>query len=130
MRRITATPHPTSTRSRQRRALRQRLRLRRTLSAEPHCADLGLFGIRNGVVNHGGVAAELRPESFRRTRSVCGPPGCRRGDLSHSLGSVVAGARTWSEGGHYHCRGRLPGYLERLRATGRSTWADVLELDE
>ena len=30
------------------------------------------------------------------------------------------------EGGPFHCRGRLPGYLERLRATGRGGWADVL----
>ena len=32
-----------------------------------------------------------------------------------------------AEGGPYHCRGRLPAYLERLRATGRSAWAEVLE---
>ena len=32
-----------------------------------------------------------------------------------------------SEGGPYHCRERLPAYLERLRATGRSAWAEVLE---
>lgn len=31
-----------------------------------------------------------------------------------------------SEGGPYHTRGHLPRYLERLRATGRSGWADVL----
>lgn len=31
-----------------------------------------------------------------------------------------------AEGGPYHCRGRLPAYLDRLRATGRSAWADVL----
>lgn len=30
------------------------------------------------------------------------------------------------EGGPFHCRGHLPAYLERLRATGRSRWADVL----
>lgn len=32
-----------------------------------------------------------------------------------------------SEGGPYHVRGHLPAYLERLRATGRSGWADLLE---
>ena len=31
------------------------------------------------------------------------------------------------EGGPYHVRGHLPAYLERLRATGRDGWADVLE---
>jgi len=30
------------------------------------------------------------------------------------------------EGGPYHVRGHLPAYLERLRATGRSGWADAL----
>ncbi|NNE72141.1 MAG: sulfatase [Acidimicrobiales bacterium] len=30
------------------------------------------------------------------------------------------------EGGPYHCRGHLDGYLERLRETGRGNWADVL----
>ncbi len=30
------------------------------------------------------------------------------------------------EGGPYHVRGHLPAYLDRLRATGRSHWADAL----
>jgi len=30
------------------------------------------------------------------------------------------------EGGPYHCRGQLPGYLDRLRETGRADWADIL----
>ena len=30
------------------------------------------------------------------------------------------------EGGPFHTRGHLPGYLERLRETGRSAWAEVL----
>ncbi len=30
------------------------------------------------------------------------------------------------EGGPFHCRGHLPRYLERLRATGRAEWADRL----
>lgn len=30
------------------------------------------------------------------------------------------------EGGAYHARGQLPNYLERLRATGRTAWADRL----
>lgn len=31
-----------------------------------------------------------------------------------------------AEGGPFHTRGELPAYLERLRATGRSAWADRL----
>lgn len=31
-----------------------------------------------------------------------------------------------AEGGPYHVRGHLPAYLERLRATDRGEWADVL----
>lgn len=31
-----------------------------------------------------------------------------------------------AEGGPFHTRRHLPGYLERLRATGRGHWADVL----
>jgi Arylsulfatase A and related enzymes len=31
------------------------------------------------------------------------------------------------EGGPYHCRGELPGYLEHLRATGRAAAAEKLE---
>ena len=31
------------------------------------------------------------------------------------------------EGGPYHCRGHLSTCLDRLRATGRSSWADILE---
>jgi hypothetical protein len=31
-----------------------------------------------------------------------------------------------AEGGPYHVRGHLPAYLDRLRGTGRSGWADDL----
>jgi len=31
-----------------------------------------------------------------------------------------------AEGGPYHTRGHLPAYLDRLRATGRGEWADLL----
>jgi len=42
------------------------------------------------------------------------------GDQTDPMQTVLA------EGGPYHTRGHLPSYLERLRATGRSHWADVL----
>jgi hypothetical protein len=31
-----------------------------------------------------------------------------------------------AEGGPFHVRRHLPAYLDRLRATGRARWADVL----
>ena len=42
------------------------------------------------------------------------------GDLGDPMEIVL------DEGGPLHVRGHLPAYLERLRATGRSQWADVL----
>jgi len=42
------------------------------------------------------------------------------GDLGDPMDVVLA------EGGPYHVRGHLPAYLDRLRQTGRSEWADVL----
>lgn len=47
-------------------------------------------------------------------------PGAARG--RDPLANVVA------EGGPYHVRGQLPAYLVRLRATGRSGKADLLEM--
>jgi hypothetical protein len=69
-------------------------------------------------------------------------------DLAPGAPQVVADARarlaTWTaaqlertgledplevvrrEGGPFHVRRHLPAYLERLRSTGRSHWADVL----
>ncbi|WP_420639148.1 sulfatase [Candidatus Poriferisocius sp.] len=42
------------------------------------------------------------------------------GDRSDPMETVLA------EGGPYHVRGHLPAYLDRLRTTGRSHWADQL----
>lgn len=46
--------------------------------------------------------------------------------LGRSLSPVDPLQTVLDEGGPYHCRRRLPAYLERLRSTGRSAWADVL----
>jgi len=46
-------------------------------------------------------------------------PGAARG--RDPLQNVIA------EGGPFHVRGALPAYLKRLRETGRTQWADVLE---
>ena len=49
------------------------------------------------------------------TEQIQGAPG-----LVDPIAVVLA------EGGPYHVRGHLPAYLERLRATGRGHWAEVL----
>ena len=46
-------------------------------------------------------------------------PGAARG--RDPLQNVIA------EGGPFHVRGALPAYSKRLRETGRTQWADVLE---
>ena len=47
--------------------------------------------------------------------------------LSRSYSPVDPMKIVLEEGGPYHCRGRLSTYVKRLRATGRSAWAEVLE---
>ncbi len=49
------------------------------------------------------------------------------GQLARSYSPVDPMSIVQSEGGPYHTRHRLPGYLDRLRATGRGEWAEVLE---
>ncbi|MDP2292287.1 MAG: sulfatase-like hydrolase/transferase [Actinomycetota bacterium] len=44
--------------------------------------------------------------------------------LPHARDDVDPLAVVMAEGGPYHVRGHLPAYLDRLRATGRSQWAD------
>ncbi len=46
--------------------------------------------------------------------------------LERSLSPVDPMEIVLAEGGPYHTRRHLPGYLNRLRDTGRSDWADVL----
>jgi arylsulfatase A-like enzyme len=46
--------------------------------------------------------------------------------LARSFSPVDPMEIVMAEGGPFHCRGELPAYLERLRATGRSVWADRL----
>jgi hypothetical protein len=46
------------------------------------------------------------------------------------ISSPLDGDPLWTvlrEGGPKHVRGELPAYLERLRATGRGRWAELLE---
>jgi arylsulfatase A-like enzyme len=65
------------------------------------------------------------PERVRHAQSL----------LQRWLAEVVARSPTGSdpldtvirEGGPFHVRGQLPSYLERLRATDRSEWAERLE---
>lgn len=46
--------------------------------------------------------------------------------LARSTGATDPMDIAMAEGGPFHTRDQLPAYLERLRATGRSTWADRL----
>tara|TARA_Y100001936_G_scaffold6993_1_gene6160 strand:- start:4671 stop:5444 length:774 start_codon:yes stop_codon:yes gene_type:complete len=46
--------------------------------------------------------------------------------LSRSYSPIDPLEIVLDEGGPFHVRGHLPSYLERLRNTGRSHWADVL----
>ncbi len=46
--------------------------------------------------------------------------------LARSYAPVDPMTIVGAEGGPYHTRHRLPGYLDRLRATGRREWADQL----
>ena len=46
--------------------------------------------------------------------------------LSRSYSPIDPMEIVLDEGGPFHVRGHLPSYLERLRNTGRSHWADVL----
>ena len=47
-----------------------------------------------------------------------------RAQLPHARDGVDPLAVVMTEGGPYHVRGHLPAYLDRLRATGRSQWAN------
>jgi hypothetical protein len=46
--------------------------------------------------------------------------------LARSFSPVDPMDVVMAEGGPFHCRGELPAYLDRLRATGRAAWADHL----
>ena len=47
--------------------------------------------------------------------------------LARSFSPVDPMEIVLDEGGPFHVRGHLPRYLERLRETGRTNWADILE---
>jgi hypothetical protein len=46
--------------------------------------------------------------------------------LDRSLAPIDPMQIVLDEGGPYHTRRQLPTYLDRLRETGRSAWADTL----
>ena len=49
------------------------------------------------------------------------------GDMMRTSGGKPDPMRTvLAEGGPFHCRGELAGYLQRLKETGRGTWAERL----
>ena len=67
---------------------------------------------------HRGRAIELSLPAVRAARMT---PGCVDFAVSPDPLDTVRAA-----GGPLHTRGHRPAYVERLRATGRSRWADVL----
>lgn len=79
------------------------------LSEDPH-EQHDLAAARPEVLDHANrLLEDWRTEMARRADSDVDP-----------LVTVMR------EGGPYHCRGELPAYLERLRATGRSAAAEAL----
>ena len=85
--------------------------------------DVMLFNLTDDPHEQHDLAAD-RPEVVGRAMTL----------LDRWLGEMMRTATTprdpmWTvlhEGGAFHTRGRLPGYLKRLRATDRGGWADRL----
>jgi arylsulfatase A-like enzyme len=65
------------------------------------------------------------PERLARGRDLL--LGWRGDMLAEAAGGRDPHDNVMAEGGPFHVRGQLPGYLERLRATGRADVADQLE---
>jgi hypothetical protein len=80
------------------------------LSNDPH-EQHDLAASRPDVVNH----ASRLLEDWRTDMAL------------KSDGDVDPLVTVMREGGPFHCRGELPAYLERLRATGRAEAATALE---
>jgi choline-sulfatase len=84
---------------------------------------LMLFDIRQDPHEQHDLAAQ-RPELVREGQArLEGWLSEQLGSSPHAIDPMLTVLR---EGGPYHCRGKLPKYLERLRATGRSAVADSL----
>jgi arylsulfatase A-like enzyme len=90
----------------------------------PHWADEMLFDVRND------------PHETTDLMAVDAATGARAATMLDDWTAAQLARKTTpddpmdvvrQEGGPYHVRKHLPAYLERLRATGRARWADVLE---
>ena len=80
------------------------------ITNDPHEQE-DLFSVTNPHVSHGrSLLSDWTSSQLERGYSPVDP-----------MEIVLA------EGGPFHTRGHLPEYLDRLRNTGRSHWADVLE---
>ncbi len=91
----------------------------------PHWADDMLFDVASDPHEIADLAG-ADPQRVAEGRSILQTWTAQQlelglGDQHDPMDIVLA------EGGPYHTRGHLPAYLGRLRATGRSQWADVLE---
>ena len=80
------------------------------IASDPHEQD-DLFSSSDELIAHGrSVLADWTASQLERGYSSVDPM------------EIVL-----EEGGPFHTRGHLPEYIKRLRSTGRSHWADVLE---
>ena len=68
--------------------------------------------------------AERRPDLVAEGRDLLA--SWTSNQLARSFAPTDPMDIVMAEGGPYHCRGELPAYLDRLRATGRGAWADRL----
>ncbi len=89
----------------------------------PHWEPEMLFDISVDPHEEHDLAAE-RPDDLATGRSLLERWTAEQ--LDQSLAPVDPMQIVLREGGPYHTRGHLPSYLDRLRETGRSAWADAL----
>jgi arylsulfatase A-like enzyme len=90
----------------------------------PHWAEEMLFDVRNDPHETTDLMAADAPIAARAA-TILGD--WTEAQLARSVTPDDPMDVVRREGGPYHVRKHLPAYLERLRATGRAAWADVLE---
>lgn len=88
-----------------------------------HWADEMVFDVANDPHE----TTDLAPTDATLAKTGAGLLEAWTGkQLEQSQGKVDPMDTVREEGGPFHTRRHLPAYLERLRATGRGAWADVL----
>src|SRR5262249_55735990 len=85
--------------------------------------DVMLFDLKNDPHEQSDVAAS-NPQIVRRAMTML--EEWEEQMMSRAIQKVDPMQTVLSEGGAFHTRGQLPGYLKRLRETGRTGWAELL----